>query len=173
MNDYSVCYKKIVIPQENIVRMLKNDMRMTNNENNLNRCFWPTMQTAIFVIVALMLFTSCATRKVVEYRDRDVNHYITNTVHDTLIDKTTDSVYFEVKVKGDTVHQTKYKEKTKWRDRVVYKTDTCYKDSIQTVIKESVKEKQIIPKWCYFCLVVCAIFLIFAFRKLIQWLQII
>ena len=146
---------------------------MMNNENNLNGCFWPIMQIATFVMVALMLFTSCATRKVVEYRDRDVNHYITNTVHDTLIDKTTDSVYFEVKVKGDTVYQTKYKEKTRWRDRIIERHDTCWRDSVVTEYKETVKEVKKTPKIFYISLFISIICIIFAFIKLIRWLQII
>lgn len=148
-------------------------MCMMNNENNLNGCFWPIMQIATFVMVALMLFTSCATRKVVEYRDRDVNHYITNTVHDTLIDKTTDSVYFEVKVKGDTVYQTKYKEKTRWRDRIIERHDTCWRDSVVTEYKETVKEVKKTPKIFYISLFISIICIIFAFIKLIRWLQII
>lgn len=148
-------------------------MCMMNNENNLNGCFWPIMQIATFVMVALMLFTSCATRKVVEYRDRDVNHYITNTVHDTLIDKTTDSVYFEVKVKGDTVYQTKYKEKTRWRDRIIERHDTCWRDSVVTEYKETVKEVTKIPKIFVVSLFISIICIIFAFIKLVRWLQII
>ena len=129
------------------------------------------MKRFFFYCLILLLFSSCATKTKIEYRDRIVDHYNTIVQHDTLREHTSDSIFEKIYVKGDTVYNTKYVEKTRWRDRVVYKTDTCYKDSIQTVIKESVKEKQTIPKWCYYCLVVCAIFLIFAFRKLIQWLQ--
>ena len=66
----------------------------------------------ILVAVLIAILTSCATRTKIEYRDRDVNHYITNTVHDTLVQHSTDSVYFEVITKGDTVFNTKYKERT-------------------------------------------------------------
>jgi hypothetical protein len=74
--------------------------------------------------------------------------------------------------KGDTIYDTKYVEKTKYRDRVVVRIDTCYRDSIQTVIKESVKEKQIVPKWSYFGVVISILFIIFAIVKVIRWLQI-
>lgn len=131
-----------------------------------------TVATAVFVGILFML-CSCATRRSIEYVDREVVKYQKEVVHDTLIQHTHDSVYHTILQKGDTVFDTKYIEKTKYRDRVMVKIDTCYRDSVQTVIKESVKEKQIIPKWCYFCLAVCAIFLIFAIRKLIRWLQII
>lgn len=125
----------------------------------------------VSTIVMLNVITSCSLLEKIEYRDRIVDHYNTVTVHDTTKIKEKDSTYHFIRVVNDTVFDTKYVEKTKYRDRVVVRIDTCYRDSIQTVIKESVKEKRIVPKWCYFCLVVCAIFLIFAFRKLIQWLQ--
>ena len=136
-----------------------------------NGCGQPMLATIIIAVI--LMFSSCATKKQIEYVDREVVKYQKELVHDTLIQHTHDSVYHTIFQKGDTIYDTKYIEKTKWRDRVVVKTDTCYRDSIQTVIKESVKEKQIIPKWCYFCLAVCAIFLIFTIRKLILWLQII
>jgi hypothetical protein len=139
---------------------------------NKKRFFACTRVIILFVAI-LFITSSCATKTKIEYVDREVVKYQKEFVHDTLVQHTHDSIYHTVFQKGDTIYDTKYVEKTKYRDRVVYKTDTCYKDSIQTVIKESVKEKQIIPKWCYFCLVVCAIFLIFAIRKLIRWLQII
>jgi hypothetical protein len=134
-----------------------------------NGCGQTMLATIIIAIV--LIFSSCATKKQIEYVDREVVKYQKEIVHDTLFQHTHDSIYHTVFQKGDTVYDTRYVEKTKWRDRVVYKTDTCYRDSIHTQIKESVKEKQIIPKWCYFCLVVCVIFFIFAIRKLIRWLQ--
>ena len=123
-------------------------------------------------IVVLNILTSCSLLEKIEYRDRDVNHYITSTVHDTLLQHTHDSIYHTVFQKGDTVFDTKYVERIKWRDRVVVKIDTCYRDSIQTVINESVKEVQKIPKWCYYCLAICILFGIFVFIKLVRWLQI-
>lgn len=140
--------------------------------NNIEGCFLPTMQIAIFVIVALLLFTSCATKTKIEYRDRDVNHYVTNTVHDTLTDKTTDSVYFEVLVKGDTVYKTKYKEKTRWRDRIIERHDTCWRDSVVTEYKGTVKEVTKTPKILNVFLFISIICIIFVFVKLIRWLKI-
>ena len=125
----------------------------------------------LIFIFAFVVFCSCATKKKVEYVDREVVKYKKEVVHDTLMQHTHDSVYHTVFQKGDTIYDTKYVEKTKYRDRIVVKIDTCYRDSIQTVIKESVKEKQIIPKWCYFCLVVCGLFIIFAIVKLIRRIQ--
>lgn len=123
-------------------------------------------------IVVLNILTSCSLLKKIEYRDRDVNHYITNTVHDTLFQNTHDSVYHTVFQKGDTVFDTKYVEKTRWRDRIVVKTDTCYRDSIQKQIKETVIEKTKVPKWAYYCLGICVLFIVITFIKLIRWVQI-
>jgi aldehyde:ferredoxin oxidoreductase len=126
---------------------------------------------ATIIIAIILVLSSCATKKQIEYVDREVVKYQKEIVHDTLFQHTHDSVYYTIFQKEDTVYSTKYVEKTRWRDRVVVKSDTVFRDSIHTQIKEKTVEKQIIPKWCYFCLVVCAIFLIFAIRKLIRWLQ--
>jgi hypothetical protein len=141
--------------------------------NNIGGCFLPTMQIAIFVIVALLLFTSCATKTKIEYRDRDVNHYVTKEVHDTLIDKTTDSVYVNVYMKGDTVFKEKYKEKTRWRDKIVIKNDTCWRDSVITEYKETVKEIVKYPNTYWWFLGISIISIIFAFVKVLKWLRII
>lgn len=124
----------------------------------------------VWVVVALICFCSCATKTKVEYRD--VNHYITNTIHDTLIDKTTDSVYVNVLVKGDTVFVTKYKEKTRWRDKIVERHDTCWRDSVVTQYKETVKEVTKIPKLYKFSLIISILCIIFAIKKIVRWLQI-
>ena len=125
------------------------------------------------VALIIFLLCSCASTSKVEYVDREVVKYEKQYIHDTTQIEKHDSVFYSIIQKGDTVYSTKYVEKTRWRDRVVVKSDTVFRDSIHTQIKEKTVEKQIIPKWCYFCLVVCAIFLIFAIRKLIRWLQII
>lgn len=125
------------------------------------------------VVVLLLLLSSCATKTKIEYRDRDVNHYITNTVHDTLIDKTTDSVYFEVKVKGDTVFQTKYRERVVWKEKIKEQHDTLWRDSVVTEYKETVKEVVKIPNIYKFSLVFMVIGVIFAFIKFTRWLKII
>ena len=125
----------------------------------------------VSTIVMLNVLTSCSLLEKIEYRDRVVDHYNTVTVHDTTKIKEKDSTYHFIRVVNDTVFDTKYVERIKWRDRVVVKTDTCYRDSIQTVIKESVKEKQIIPKWCYCLFVFSIIVIIFAINKIIRWLQ--
>ena len=145
--------------------------KIWNNSIGNTGCFWQTIKICLIALCVMML-ASCATKTKIEYRERDVNHYITNTVHDTLIDKTTDSVYFEVKVKGDTVFQTKYKEKTRWRDRIVERHDTCWRDSVVTEYKETVKEVTKIPKIYRYSLILSILVIIFAFVKIYRWLQI-
>ena len=124
------------------------------------------------VVGIILFFCSCATKTKVEYVDREVVKYNTIVQHDTLIRDTHDSIYHTIFQKGDTVYDTKYVERTRWRDRVAVKSDTCFRDSIQIQIKETVVEKTKIPKWCYYCLGLCAIFLIFAILKLLRWLKI-
>lgn len=145
--------------------------KIWNNSIGNTGCFWQTVKICLIALCVTMLM-SCATKTKIEYRDRDVNHYIVNTVHDTLIDKTTDSVYFEVMVKGDTVFQTKYKEKTRWRDRIVERHDTCWRDSVVTEYKETVKEVTKIPKIYRFSLIISILVIIFAFVKIYRWLRI-
>ena len=127
---------------------------------------------AMIIVGVLFLLCSCATKKKIEYVDREVVKWQKEVVHDTLMQHTHDSIYYTVFQKGDTVYSTKYVEKTRWRDKIVVKTDTCYRDSIQTQIKETVVEKQKIPKWCWYCLGFCVLFIIFAFIKLVKWIQI-
>ena len=131
-----------------------------------------SVYVAMVVVITIILMTSCATKTKIEYRDRIVDHYITKEVHDTLKENTTDSVYFEVMVKGDTVYKTKYKEKTRWRDRIVEKHDTCYRDSVLTEYKENVKEVTKIPKIYKYSLFFSIAILIFAIIKFVRWAQV-
>ena len=131
-----------------------------------------SVYVAMVVVITIILMTSCATKKKIEYRDRIVDHYITKEVHDTLKENTTDSVYFEVMVKGDTVYKTKYKEKTLWRDRIVEKHDTCYRDSVLTECKETIKEVTKIPKIYKYSLFFSIAILIFAIIKFVRWAQV-
>ena len=142
------------------------------NDSQMGRIGCGSPIVAVIVVAIILVFSSCATKREIQYVDREVVRYETKIQHDTLINNIHDSVYHTVFQKGDTIYDTKYVEKTKYRDRVVVRIDTCYRDSIQTVIKESVKEKQIIPKWCYFCIVISILVIIFATVKVIRWLQI-
>ena len=133
-------------------------------------CIVPTIKLAIITLI-IVLLSSCATKARIEYHDRDVNHCITNTVHDTLIDKTTDSVYVNKYVKGDTTYLEKYKYMIRWRERIVERHDTCWRDSVVTQIKETTNEVIKIPKIYKFSLlfsILCFIFVIV--KALRRWL---
>ena len=123
------------------------------------------------IIIALISFTSCATKTKIEWRDKEVIKYLTKEVHDTLIDKTSDSVYFNVYMKGDTVFKEKYKEKTRWRDRIIERHDTCWRDSVVTEHKETVKEVTKVPIFFKITLIFSILCCIFVFVKLIRWLK--
>ena len=142
------------------------------NDSPMGRMGCGSPIVATIIITLILVFSSCATKTKIEYVDREVVRYETKIQHDTLINNIHDSVYHTVFQKGDTIYDTKYVEKTKYRDRVVVQIDTCYRDSIQTVIKESVKEKQIVPDWCYYLLIFSIIVIIFVIVKVIRWLQI-
>lgn len=129
------------------------------------------MKKIALLFVLCLFITSCKTTTRVEYKDRYIDRYITQVQHDTLREKVTDSVYFEVIQKGDTIYKTKYKEVIKWRDRVVEKIDTCYKDSIITEYKESVKEIKYVPKIYKISMAISILLLIFALVKLALWLR--
>ena len=126
----------------------------------------------LFVLFAVLMICSCATKTKIEYVDREVVKYQKQVVHDTLINNIHDSVNHTVFQRGDTIYDTKYVEKTKYRDRVVVKTDTCYRDSIQVQVKETVVEKQKNPKLYWYCLGFCVIIVIFAFIKLVRWIRV-
>lgn len=118
----------------------------------------------------ILLFSSCATKSHVEYVDKEVVKYNTNVVHDTLIQHTHDSVYHTIFQKGDTIYDTKYVEKTRWRDRIVERHDTCWRDSVVTEYKETTKEIVKYPKSYWYSIGISFLFFIFAFIKLTIWL---
>lgn len=126
---------------------------------------------ACIIIALVILFSSCTPRAIVEYRDRDVNHYITKVEKDTVTQNTRDSIYFEVIKKGDTVYATKYKEKYIYLDKIQIRRDTCWRDSVVTQYKENIKEITKIPKIYKVSLGFSILFVIFAILKLLTWLK--
>lgn len=125
------------------------------------------------IIVAILLFlSSCTPRTIVEYRDRDVNHYITKVEKDTVTQNTRDSIYFEVVKKGDTVYATKYKEKYIYLDKVQIRCDTCWRDSVVTEYKETIKEVKKVPKIYKISMWIATLSLILLSIKLAKWLKI-
>ena len=128
----------------------------------------------IYFIIAIFLVamcSSCTTTKV-EYRDRVVDNYITQYVHDTLKVEVKDSTYHTIIQKGDTVYDTKYIERTRWRDRIVESHDTCWRDSIVTEYKETTKEVVKIPKIYHIAMIISIICVIFVGIKVYKWLKI-
>lgn len=123
------------------------------------------MKHILYIILAILLLGSCATKSSIEYRDREVLKYIKSIQHDTLINDVHDSVYNNIFTKGDTVYNIKYKEKISYKDRIVYKNDTIRKDSIQIQNKEVTIIKTKTPKWCWILLAVSIIYCIFVVKK--------
>lgn len=146
-------------------------IRMWQQQQMMNSGCGTPLYIAVIVFV-IMLFSSCATKTVVEYRDRVVDRYITKVEKDTVINHTHDSIYFEVVQKGDTVFATKYKEKYIYLDKIKIKTDTCWRDSIVTITKQTTKEITKIPKLFKVSFVFSILVIIFAFVKLFKWLRI-
>lgn len=124
-------------------------------------------------IVAIIIFLccSCASRKNIEYVDREVVRYETKILHDTINVERHDSVFYSIVQKGDTVYNTKYIERIKYKDKIVERIDTFWRDSIRMEYKKLVVEKKIIPKWCYYCLGICVLFCIFATIKIVRFIQ--
>ena len=143
-------------------------------DETLDRCGCFTKTIAFMTVMFLVFFlASCATKSKIEYRDRVVDHYNTVTVHDTTKIKEKDSTYHFVRVVNDTVYDTKYVERTRWRDRVVERHDTCWRDSVVTEYKETVKEVTKIPKLYRISLVFSFLMIIFALIKFTKWLKIV
>lgn len=127
--------------------------------------------TRVLIVIAMfvmLLFSSCATKTQIEYRDRIVDHYITKIEKDTVIEKMHDSVY--IHSKGDTVWYEKWH--TKYVDKIVLRHDTCWRDSIVTIRKETTKEVVKIPKIFKISFVFSILVVIFAIIKLMKWLKV-
>ena len=135
-------------------------------------CFGNGLRITMIVVVAIIMLSSCATKNKIEYRDRIVDHYNNIVQHDTLREHTSDSIFEKIYVKGDTVYNTKYVEKTRWRDRIVERHDTCWRDSVVTEYKEKTKEVTKIPKLFWISMCFSILVIIFAFVKLFRWIQI-
>lgn len=103
-------------------------------------CFAPFM---VLVVVFISIVCSCATKKKIEYVDREVTKYKIQVQHDTLINNTHDSIYHTIYQKGDTVFDTKYIERLKYKYINNNQRDTLWRDSIITEIKEVVTEKRL------------------------------
>ena len=97
----------------------------------------------------LFIMQSCTSvRTVTEYRDSVV--YV--GVHDTLIERYSDTV--SIDRGGDTV----FKTVTKWREVEKIKHDTISKTQVIKEPYEVQVEKKVVPSWCWWLLAVVVVF---------------
>lgn len=125
---------------------------------------------AIVCVVALTL-SGCCTLSKVETNTTNEKEFTIKEVHDTLLLTIHDSVYHTIFQKGDTIYDTKYIERTRWRDRTVERVDTFVRDSVVTNTVEKVVERKITPAWCYWTLVGLFACLTYFIIRLILWLK--
>lgn len=130
------------------------------------------MKKLLFLTLASLLLLSCKTRTVVEYRDRETIRYVSSVAHDTLINYVHDSVGFDIQQRNETIYATKYKEHIEYRDKIVIRHDTCWRDSLVTERIENRVEVKKTPKWCYCTLMLSLIFILLSLYKLLRWLKI-
>lgn len=130
------------------------------------------MRNILFVIMfGVVFFVGCKPTEKIQYVDRENIVYQNIIQHDSIFNDVHDSVFETIYQKGDTIYKIKYKEKIKFKEIYVIKTDTLIRDSIEYVAHKETITKEVVPKWCYFSLVVCVLFIIFAIHKLYKWLS--
>ena len=121
----------------------------------------------VWMLCVFVCLTSCATRNKIEYIDKEVEKIVVKEIHDTVRESLHDSIV--IKERGDTSLIERWH--TKYRDRIVETHDTVRNDSIQVQYKETVKEVVKYPKTYWAAVCVSILFFIFAFVKLIKWIQ--
>lgn len=149
--------------EEDKIRVMKDCM----NNALYGGCGMPFAFVFVIILSAMLFLSSCATRTKIEYVDRDVYHYVTKVERDTVMESVRDSVY--IHEKGDTVWFEKWH--TKYVDKIVERHDTCWRDSLVTEYRESVKEVVKFPKTYWWFLGISIISIIFAFVKVSRWLR--
>ena len=127
----------------------------------------------LLIILLTFLLAGCATKKHIEYVDREVVRYEVQVRHDTVTLQTHDSIYHTIIQKGDTVFNTKYVERIRYRDRVVLQYDTLWRDSIRTELREVTVEKRVTPTWCWYCLILCLGFIALAVFRILRYFKVI
>lgn len=115
--------------------------------------------------MAITLLCACATKKEIRYIGERQNQYEVKIQHDTIAQEIHDSIFHTIYKQGDTVYNTKYIERIRFREKVIERIDTFTRDSI--IVKDSVKivERKITPKWCYYSLAICILSITFAIYK--------
>lgn len=130
------------------------------SDNSNDNGMWRYMILTAFFVLALFLmfiFSGCTTvRTVTEYRDSVV--YV--GVHDTLIERYSDTV--SIDRGGDTV----FKTVTKWREVERIKHDTISKTQVIKEPYEVEVVKERVPAWCWWLVVVVGAFVVFKVGRL-------
>lgn len=92
--------------------------------------------------------------------------------HNEVHEHVKDSIHHVIIIRNDTVWDTKYVERIRWREASEERHDTVWRDSIRVEHEYIDKEviRKVTPKWCYWCLVLCAfslsaIVLLLRFKK--------
>lgn len=122
----------------------------------------------LFLSYAIMFFllTGCTTARYIPVESvRTDSVYITKEIHDTVTDNIRDSIYHTIFQIGDTIYDTKYVEKTRFKNVVIRETDTISQDSVVIQREEKIVERKVVPKWCYFSLVLCVFLAILLFVR--------
>ena len=130
-----------------------------------------TMKRLFLIVLFSTIIVSCSTQKHVEHSNVDNDSRKIEYVHDTLTNFVHDSIYQEVIKAGDTVFFTKYVERTRWREKIVERTDTVTEYKMRTERVETIIEDKVTPKWAYFSLfisIICLIYLAYRTVKLVR-----
>ena len=104
-------------------------------------CFWQVLSLLLLVFMIVVICCSCRSHKEVEKEYIHVHDTVTQTINQRDSIWLHDSIFQEVKQKGDTVYLYKYKQKTEYRDRWMH--DSIYIAKTDTLYRDVVKEKQL------------------------------
>lgn len=138
------------------------------NENKEIGCMPRLVYMIGTVSILVLLLCSCAATKQIEWRDREVEKWNTQVVHDTVRVYEKDSTYHNIVTRNDTVFDTERIVHIEWRDKIIVNTDTLIRYQTVVEYKDRIVEKEIVPKWCWYCLafsILCFIFAIIKIRR--------
>lgn len=125
----------------------------------------------IFSICIGLSIVSCNTTKEVSNNNQNVVNVDKVVERDTIRQIVHDSIFHTIYQRGDTIYNTKYVYKVRYRDKIVLRFDTIRHDSIVTKTQNVVVEKRVIPAWCYNCLLLSIILFCFFLVRCAIWLR--